>query len=91
VRRAIGHQLSLALNKTVSQRISGITGLPGSGKLTRNGRPWFVARRWQQDDAQTSQQAAVTESGAPTPTRELIRDWAQWLGSRYALLARSAR
>lgn len=36
---------------------------------------------------QTRQQAPVTESGPPTPTRELIRDRAQWLGSRYALLA----
>ena len=36
---------------------------------------------------QTRQQAPVTDSGTPTPTRELIRDRVQWLGSRYALLA----
>jgi ribose transport system permease protein len=36
---------------------------------------------------QTRQQAPVTEGGAPTPARELIMDRAQWLTSRYALLA----
>jgi ribose transport system permease protein len=36
---------------------------------------------------QTSSQAPVTGGGAPTPARELIRDRAQWLTSRYALLA----
>ena len=39
-------------------------------KLTRNGRPWFVARRWQQDDAD----AAVKTLGIrPSTTSILVK------------------